>query len=74
VGTVVRWWAVAESAAHTLKKGMRVLVCGKLIQRTFEVEGQKRTAIEIQVSHVGPDLQFQSAEVNPTPAEEKQSA
>jgi single-strand DNA-binding protein len=41
------------------------MVIGKLIQRSFETEGQKRTAVEIQVQHVGPDLQFQSAEVGP---------
>jgi len=70
------WRSVAENAAHTLKKGMRVFVAGKLVQRSFETEGHKRTVVEIQVQHVGPDLQFQSAEVGPTaatPAEEKQS-
>jgi hypothetical protein len=59
--------------SHTLKKGMRVLNAefmmgrirstGKLVQRTFEVEGNKRTVVEIQVTHVGPDLQFATAEV-----------
>jgi single-stranded DNA-binding protein len=55
------------------------MVIGKLIQRSFETEGHKRTTVEIQVQHVGPDLQFQSAEVGPRasaaiPAEEKQNA
>ena len=36
------WRSVAENAAHTLKKGMRVFVAGKLVQRSFEVEGNKR--------------------------------
>jgi len=54
---------------------MRVLVAGKLVQRTFEVEGHKRQTVEIQVTNVGPDLQFQSVEVGKqTPSEEKQSA
>ena len=57
------WRSNAENAAQTLKKGMRVFVTGKLVQRTFEVEGNKRTVIEIQVTHVGPDLQFATAEV-----------
>ncbi len=57
------WRSVAENASRTLKKGMRVMVVGKLVQRTFEVEGQKRQTVEIQVTHVGPDLQFATAEV-----------
>lgn len=57
------WRSAAENASRTLKKGMRVFVAGKLIQRTFEVEGNKRTVVEIQVTHVGPDLQFATAEV-----------
>lgn len=40
---------------------MRVFVAGKLVQRTFEVEGQKRNTVEVQVQHVGPDLQFATA-------------
>ncbi len=52
-----------------LKKGMRVFVAGKLVQRTFEVEGQKRQTVEIQVTHVGPDLKFATAEVAESTAE-----
>ncbi len=48
---------------------MRVCVAGKLVQRTFEVEGQKRQTVEIQVTHVGPDLQFATAEVTKSTAE-----
>jgi single-strand DNA-binding protein len=71
------WRGVAENAAKSLKKGQRVMVIGKLIQRSFETEGQKRTTVEIQVQHVGPDLKFQSASVGPrssaaTSAEEEQ--
>ncbi len=63
------WRSVAENASRTLKKGMRVLVAGRLVQRTFEVEGQKRQTVEIQVTHVGPDLQFATAEVTKSTAE-----
>ena len=63
------WRSNAENAAQTLKKGMRVFVTGKLVQRTFEVEGNKRTVVEIQVTHVGPDLQFATAEVAKSAAE-----
>lgn len=48
-------------------------VAGKLKQRSFEVEGQKRTTIEVQVQHVGPDLQFATAQVEKASAESKAS-
>ena len=63
------WRSVAENASRTLKKGMRVFVAGKLVQRTFEVEGNKRQTVEIHVAHVGPDLQFATAEVTKSTAE-----
>jgi single-strand DNA-binding protein len=68
------WRSVAENAAHTLKKGMRIFVAGKLVQRSFEVEGQKRTTVEIQVTHVGPDLQFATAEVAKSTADGSRSS
>ena len=70
------WRSVGENAAKSLKKGARVFVAGKLIQRTWEdKDGGKRQSVEIQVSSVGPDLQFQSGEVKKaTSPEEKQSA
>ncbi len=70
------WRSVAENAAQTLKKGMRVFVAGKLVQRNWQDnDGNKRQSVEIQVTHVGPDLQFQSAEVKKaTSPEEKQTA
>ena len=61
---------VAENASRTLKKGMRVFVAGKLIQRTWQDEsGNKRQTVEVQVTHVGPDLQFAIAEVTKSTAE-----
>ena len=58
------WRSVAENASRTLKKGMRVFVAGKLVQRSWQDnDGNKRQTVEIQVTHVGPDLQFQSVEV-----------
>jgi single-strand DNA-binding protein len=67
------WRSVAENLSATLKKGMRIFVAGKLVQRSFEVEGQKRTTVEIQVQHVGPDLQFATASVEKARAEAKAS-
>jgi single stranded DNA-binding protein len=46
------WRSVAENAAHTLKKGMRILVAGKLVQRSWQDnDGNKRQSVEIQ-SHM----------------------
>jgi single-strand DNA-binding protein len=57
--------------AQTLNKGDRVVVVGKLIQRTFEVEGQRRSTVEVQVQHVGPDLQFATAMIEKATAEKQ---
>lgn len=74
----VAWRTTAENATKILSKGTRAIVVGKLVQRKFEdSDGNKRSRIEIQVSHAGPDLQFTSAQVGPsaaTPAEVKQPA
>lgn len=44
--------------------GMRVFVAGKLVQRGWQDnDGNKRQSVEIQATHVGPDLQFTTAEV-----------
>ena len=67
------WRSVAENAAKSLKKGQRVMVIGKLVQRSFETEGTKRTVVEIQVTHVGPDLQFATAQVEKVTSEAKAS-
>ena len=64
------WRSVAENASRTLRKGMRVFVAGKLVQRTWQDDsGNKRQTVEIQVTHVGPDLQFATAEVTKSTAE-----
>jgi len=61
--TVTCWNSLADNVTASLKKGSRVLVTGKLIQRSFETEGNKRTTIEIVASHVGPELTFATAEI-----------
>jgi single-strand DNA-binding protein len=71
--SVVCWNGLADNVAQSLKKGSRVVVTGKLTQRTFEVEGTKRTMIEVQASHVGADLQFATATIEKA-TKEKQSA
>lgn len=58
------WRDQAENVAHTLKKGMRVIVSGRLQQRNWETaEGEQRTTLEIVVDECGPSLRWAQAEV-----------
>ena len=58
------WREAAENVAESLTKGLRVVVTGRLVQRSYETrEGEKRTVYEIQVDEVGPSLRFASAKV-----------
>ncbi|MCW2500806.1 MAG: ssb2 [Frankiales bacterium] len=61
------WRQAAENVAESLQKGMRVVVQGRLKQRSFETkEGEKRTVIELDVEEVGPSLKYATAKVNRT--------
>lgn len=61
------WREQAEHVAATLTKGMRALVSGALVQRTYEDrEGQKRTVVEVRVDEVGPALRYATATVQRT--------
>jgi single-strand DNA-binding protein len=58
------WREQAENVAESLTKGMRVIVQGRLVQRSYDTrEGEKRTVIELQVDEVGPSLRNASAKV-----------
>ena len=58
------WREAAENVAESLTKGTRVLVQGRLVQRSFETrEGEKRTVVEMQVDEVGPSLRYATAKV-----------
>jgi len=58
------WRQVAENVAESLTRGMRVIVQGRLKQRSYETkEGEKRTVYEIEVEEVGPSLRWASAKV-----------
>ncbi|SRR5690625_5051905 len=58
------WRQAAENVAESLTRGMRVIVQGRLKQRSFETrEGEKRTVIELDVDEVGPSLKFATANV-----------
>ncbi len=59
------WRQYAENVAESLSKGMRVIVTGRLKQRSYETrEGEKRTVFELEVDDVGPALRNATAKVN----------
>jgi len=61
------WKEAAENVAESLTKGMRVIVSGRLKQRSYDTkEGEKRTVIELEVDEIGPSLKYANAKVNRT--------
>ncbi len=61
------WRQAAENVAESLQRGMRVIVQGRLKQRSYETkEGEKRTVYEVEVDEVGPSLRSATAKVNKT--------
>jgi single-strand DNA-binding protein len=59
------WRQAAENVAESLQRGMRVMVYGRLRQRSYETkEGEKRTVYEVEVDDCGPSLLRASAKVN----------
>lgn len=59
------WREAAENVTESLTKGTRVIVQGRLKQRSFETrEGEKRTVMELDVDEIGPSLRFATASVN----------
>lgn len=57
------WRQAAENVAESLTKGARVIVTGRLKQRSYEKDGEKRTVIELDVDEVGPSLKYATAKV-----------
>lgn len=61
------WREAAENVAESLTRGSRVIVSGRLKQRSYETrEGEKRTVVELEVDEVGPSLRYATAKVNKT--------
>jgi single-strand DNA-binding protein len=59
------WRQAAENVAESLTRGARVIVNGRLKQRSFETrEGEKRTVVELDVDEIGPSLRYATAKVN----------
>jgi single-strand DNA-binding protein len=58
------WRQAAENVAESLQRGARVVVTGRLKQRSYETrEGEKRTVIELEVDEIGPSLRYATAKV-----------
>ncbi|WP_329105839.1 single-stranded DNA-binding protein [Micromonospora sp. NBC_01699] len=58
------WRQAAEHVAESLQRGARVIVSGRLRQRSYETrEGEKRTVIELEVDEIGPSLRYATAKV-----------
>lgn len=62
-GTV--WRQPAENVAESLQRGARVLVSGRLRQRSYETkEGEKRTVIDLEIDEIGPSLRYATVKVH----------
>ncbi len=63
------WREYAENIAESLTKGTRVIVQGRLVQRSYTPRdgGEQRTVVELQVEEVGPALRYAKAQVTKTP-------
>ncbi|GHJ46702.1 single-stranded DNA-binding protein [Catellatospora sp. TT07R-123] len=58
------WRQVAENVAESLQRGSRVIISGRLRQRSYETkEGEKRTVFELEVDEIGPSLRYATAKV-----------
>ena len=64
---VVAWGSLGENAAASLTKGTRIIVTGRLEQRSYETkEGEKRSVVEIIADEIGPSLRWARAEIERT--------
>lgn len=69
------WRQPAENVAETLTRGMRVIVTGRLVQRSWDdKDGQKHTVMELEVDEVGPSLRYAQAKVTKMSSGSNQSA
>jgi single-strand DNA-binding protein len=66
---VTAWRSLAENLAESLTKGARVMVYGRLQQRSWETpEGERRSVVEVQAEEVGPSLRWATAKPERTSA------
>ena len=61
---VVCWREMAENVSESLTRGARVVVCGRLEQRSWETpDGDRRSKVEVVADEVGPSLRWATAQV-----------
>ena len=61
---VIAWGALGENAVESIQKGTRVMVDGRLQQRSWETDqGEKRSSIELVADELGPSLRWATAQV-----------
>lgn len=71
---VTVWQQLAENVAATIAKGSRVVVSGRLDQRSWETQdGEKRSKVEIVADEVSPSLRYATAEVTRNPRDDRDS-
>lgn len=75
---VVAWRELGENCAASLEKGARVIVQGRLDQRSWEKDGERQTTTEIVAEEIGPSLRWAQAQIERTerekPAETRKAA
>jgi single-strand DNA-binding protein len=61
---ITAWGSLGENAAESLEKGSRILVTGRLQQRSYETQnGEKRSAVEVVADEIGPSLRWARATI-----------
>ena len=64
---VTAWGSLAENAASSLSKGSRIIVTGRMQQRSYETQaGEKRSVVEIVADEIGPSLRWATATIEKT--------
>jgi single-strand DNA-binding protein len=66
---ITAWRSLAENVAESLTKGARVMINGRLQQRSWETDaGEKRSVVEVEADEVGPSLRWATAKPERTSA------
>ena len=62
---IVCWGSLGENAAASLAKGARIVVTGRLEQRSYETQdGEKRSVVEVVADEIGPSLRWATAQID----------
>jgi single-strand DNA-binding protein len=60
---IIAWGDMGENAAESLSKGSRVIVSGRLEQRSYEVDNEKKSVVEVVADEIGPSLRWATAQI-----------